>query len=86
MGVSKTYISEMYCGHCDKDTEQKITDGGHERDSSNDLQECLECGWTKSGLTDEWSEPEDNWCTTKRKKKKYKNYYMDIRNFVKHRL
>lgn len=57
MSKSKTYIHEMYCGHCDKDTKQKVTDGGHERDSSNDRQECLECGWVKCGFSDEWIEP-----------------------------
>jgi len=54
---SKTYIDEGFCDHCDKDTKQKITDAGHERDSSNDRAECLECGWVKFGFTGEWDEP-----------------------------
>ena len=45
----KTYIDEYFCDHCDKDTLHKILESGHERDSSNDYFECLECGWSKSG-------------------------------------
>jgi RNase P subunit RPR2 len=47
-------IQELYCGHCDKDTKQKVSESGHERDSSHDKFECLECGYIKFGLTGEW--------------------------------
>ena len=47
-------IHELYCGNCDKDTKQKVYESGHERDSSNDRFECIECGFVKYGLTGEW--------------------------------
>ena len=53
----KPYIDELYCGHCDKDTKQEVTESGHERDSSNDRFICLECGFVKHGLSGDWSEP-----------------------------
>lgn len=43
------YQDEMFCRHCDKDTQHKIHDTDHERDSSGDWRECLVCHWTKSG-------------------------------------
>lgn len=43
------YQDEMWCDHCDKDTQHKVIDSGHERDSSGDWRECLECHWTKTG-------------------------------------
>jgi DNA-directed RNA polymerase subunit RPC12/RpoP len=42
-------IDEYFCPNCSKDTQQKFTDGGHERDSSGDRFECLTCGWAKFG-------------------------------------
>jgi transcription elongation factor Elf1 len=50
----KSNIDVLYCGNCDKDTNQKINESGHERDSSHDRFECLECGFIKYGLTGEW--------------------------------
>lgn len=47
-------IQKLHCGHCDKDTKQKVYENGHERDSSQDRYECLECGYVKYGLTGEW--------------------------------
>lgn len=41
---------KLYCERCDKDTNQKFIDSGHERDSSHDRFECLECGHIKYGL------------------------------------
>lgn len=53
----KITIQELYCDHCDKDTKQQVSESGHESDSSGDYFECIECGWFKLGLTDEWHEP-----------------------------
>jgi len=53
----KPYIDELYCGHCEKDTKQEIHETGHDRDSSNDMFICLECGYVKFGLSGEWCEP-----------------------------
>lgn len=49
-------IQELYCGNCDKDTNQKVYESGHERDSSGDRFECTECGFVKYGLTGEWED------------------------------
>jgi hypothetical protein len=48
------YFDKLYCGHCDRTTKQKVNEEGHERDSSNDSFECLECGHIKFGLSGEW--------------------------------
>jgi rubredoxin len=37
-------MDDVYCPVCGKETKQKFTSTGHERDSSQDMQECLECG------------------------------------------
>ena len=66
----KPYIDELYCGHCDKDTKQKITEAGHERDSSRDSFECLECGWIKYGLTGEWMHCQFEASTKKQRRKR----------------
>lgn len=50
------YIDELYCDNCDKDTTQKIYESGHERDSSQDMFVCLECGFTCYGLTGEYED------------------------------
>jgi len=48
---------EMFYEHCDKDTLHKFRSGGHERDSSHDYSECLECKWYKFGMSGEYQEP-----------------------------
>ena len=42
------YVDERWCPACKKDTRQGFTNGGHERDSSQDRFTCFECG--KSGI------------------------------------
>lgn len=44
-----TYQDDRFCGHCEKDTLHRCFDSGHERDGSNDWQECLTCGWCRFG-------------------------------------
>jgi len=51
------FFMELYCDHCEKDTEHKVTGSGHERDSSYELFECQECKWWKLGMTDEYEPP-----------------------------
>jgi hypothetical protein len=49
-GVSMNYYyDKRYCPNCKRDTLQQCRDSDHERDSSNDFQECLYCGWERSG-------------------------------------
>lgn len=50
----KTYIDEGDCPFCEKETKQRFTDSEHERDSSSDRRECLECGATYSGYSGTW--------------------------------
>lgn len=54
---TECYDDVRYCGHCDQDTPQRCRDDDHERDSSNDYQECVICGWWLTGLRREWSPP-----------------------------
>lgn len=55
--MSKIYQDELYCDNCEKYTMHDCHDSGHERDSSGDSAECLECHWKYSGLTGEYSAP-----------------------------
>lgn len=48
--MSERYNSTGYCTHCERTTPHVREDGGHERDSSNDYEECLVCGWFKWGF------------------------------------
>lgn len=57
MSKEEKYEDERYCGNCEEYTLQICHDSGHERDSSNDWQECKKCGWTKSGWSDTWHPP-----------------------------
>lgn len=57
--MTKVYKDERYCDHCEKDTQHGCVDSQHERDSSQDYQECNECGWYMYGLTGEYQEPTD---------------------------
>ena len=57
MNIYKDY---EYCPYCDADTLQNITDSQHERDSSSDSKECLKCGSTYLGYSDEWEDKEGN--------------------------
>jgi hypothetical protein len=47
----------LYCGNCDEWTLQHVWDSGHERDGSNDWQECSVCHWIYSGFTARWLSP-----------------------------
>jgi len=49
MGSPFIYEDTLHCDHCDRDTPHRCMDGGHERDSSGDYRECLECGWYRMG-------------------------------------
>ena len=51
------YIDERHCDHCDKDTNHRCKDSGHERDSSGDYQECLVCKWWMTGYRREYNPP-----------------------------
>jgi hypothetical protein len=42
-------VDDAYCPVCDSLTKHKFTSTGHERDSSQDMQECLACGAYKFG-------------------------------------
>lgn len=55
--MSKFYDDERYCPNCDKDTLQRCRDSTHERDSTEDFQECLTCHWEYSGWIGEWEPP-----------------------------
>jgi hypothetical protein len=50
-----TYETDAHCPFCNKDTNQLYTSAGHERDSSHDKEECLECGARKYGFSNEWT-------------------------------
>ena len=43
------YKDERFCEHCNKDTMHECLDSTHERDSSQDYQECLDCNWYSVG-------------------------------------
>ena len=45
------YQDTRYCYHCNKNTVHKCKDSSHERDSTNDFQECDECKWWTTGLS-----------------------------------
>ena len=57
MNDTDIYVDKRYCGHCNNDTMQECRDSGHERDSSNDYQECLACHWYKCGMNPHWEPP-----------------------------
>lgn len=42
--TNEVYEMESFCDNCQTETLQKIKSGGHERDSSNDIQICMVCG------------------------------------------
>lgn len=54
---AEQYEGDGYCPNCGKDTNQLYVSGGHERDSSNDYQRCLECRWWRIGFRREWNPP-----------------------------
>jgi hypothetical protein len=41
---------EIWCTHCGKETSHLCRPSGHERDSSQDYEECLECRWYGYGI------------------------------------
>lgn len=43
-------VEHRYCSKCDRETAQEFLWGGHERDSSQDRYECLECGAVTFGI------------------------------------
>jgi hypothetical protein len=54
------YKDERYCKNCDEFTLHKCIDGVHERDSSDDYQQCLICGWHKYGFMIDPEPPDYN--------------------------
>ena len=44
-----TYQDERWCPKCQAYTQHQCVDGNHERDSSNDYQECTKCRWWGTG-------------------------------------
>jgi hypothetical protein len=56
--VSDPYETEAHCPNCKRDTRQRYTSAGHERDSSHDKEECLECGAYRYGMSSEWQMPD----------------------------
>lgn len=52
--LNETWKDEAYCKKCKRETDHQYTDGGHERDSSNDRRECLECGESVMGWQKEF--------------------------------
>jgi len=51
------YEGTRFCDHCEKDTKHICRDSTHERDSSDDYQKCLECGWYMTGYSGEYNPP-----------------------------
>lgn len=51
------YIDERHCDHCDKETPHRCKDSTHERDSSDDYQECLVCKWWMMGYSRKYNAP-----------------------------
>ncbi len=49
-----------YCPNCKQDTEQEEYFTNHERDSSQDMRECLTCGWYRFLYWDYYKHPEEN--------------------------
>ena len=45
------------CEHCKKETKHQCKDSEHERDSTGDYQECLECFYWKTGYNWDKLEP-----------------------------
>ena len=57
--ATEEYVEMDWCGgHCKRETQQRFSSAGHERDSSYDHTECLECRWWKMGMTgSQWHPP-----------------------------
>lgn len=55
--TSMIQMSGKYCEHCKKDTEHRCFQSNHERDSSRDWQQCEECYWIYSELTEKYEPP-----------------------------
>jgi hypothetical protein len=51
------YEDIRHCDHCDKDTPHTCKDDTHERDSSQDYQQCLTCKWWMMGFTRKYNPP-----------------------------
>lgn len=58
--MKQEYIDAKFCDHCQKETMHRSIDSEHERDSSGDYYECLECRWWGTGLSDEYYPPSDD--------------------------
>lgn len=59
--MSKYYKDYGDCPYCQVETECLCFDSGHERDSSNDWRQCLNCGSWNSGMGDSWDKPPKRW-------------------------
>ena len=52
-----TYTDELFCDHCQRDTEHIVQDDDHERDSSNYIETCTVCRWYRSGYDGKYHAP-----------------------------
>lgn len=50
VGAARDHRDTAFCDICQRDTPHDIHDDGHERDSSYDRRECLECGAVWTGM------------------------------------
>jgi hypothetical protein len=57
VSVSGYYNDERYCHNCRKYVPHLCYDSGHERDSSQNSQECKVCKWWASGMDDKYYPP-----------------------------
>lgn len=55
--MSDTYEDERWCNHCGKYTNHNCRDSNHERDSSEDYEECKDCGYWMTGFNLKQSPP-----------------------------
>lgn len=55
--VTEYYDDERYCENCKEDTWHSCRDSTHERDSSDDYQECKKCGWWMTGYMRKYHPP-----------------------------
>ncbi len=55
--ATEYYDDERFCDHCKKDTLHNCRDSTHERDSTDDYQECKDCGWWMTGYDRKYNAP-----------------------------
>jgi hypothetical protein len=75
MGEMLHYV--LYCPHCDAETLQHVWESGHERDGSNDWQECTICHWRYSGLTGKWQAPRLSSADEEKRQRLWQEYLAD---------